>query len=478
MKIKELFLGLDAKIEEAFLEKKISTITDDSRTVTKNSLFIGNEQSYIDDAINRGACAIVTSTPIVSDKACCIIVDDIIDIKHWLMGRFHQLPRNVVAVTGTNGKTSVTNFYSQILKLIGCNSAVIGTTGIKVNGQVILVDQQHLTTPSLSDMFAILHKIKTQYDTDYVAIEASSHGLDQNRIKGINIAHAAVTNITSDHMDYHHNYDNYFHAKMKLFDTFLSTNGVAVINSDMTCYNRVMQHCLDHGIKTFTVGYAGHGIKIERIDYRDNLQIVDYVYNAQHYHFKTELVGTFQVYNILVAVSLCLLNGFQIDEVNAVLGQLYSIEGRMQPIIHKNRSIYIDYSHTADSLDNALQELKKIVANKLWVIFGCGGNRDTEKRAKMGLVASKHADYIIVTDDNPRNEPPEQIRQQIIDGISIDCLDIGNREEAIKYAMLNLSAGDILLVAGKGHEDYQIIGNKEIHFSDAETVMKYLKELK
>ncbi|WP_375358613.1 UDP-N-acetylmuramoyl-L-alanyl-D-glutamate--2,6-diaminopimelate ligase [Candidatus Tisiphia endosymbiont of Neophilaenus lineatus] len=444
----------------------------------------GNQ--FIDDVINKGVKFIITDDA-ESLKNPNIIANGVhitlmsgarVALSQAANILYPLLPQYMVAATGTNGKTSVVSYCRQLYTLLGVPSCSIGTIGVECSGgldltsiQEILDESPALTTPDPVTLRHILHKL-AENGTKYLAFEASSHGLEQQRLLGIKVDAACFTSFSQDHLDYHKNMANYLLAKLKLFTDNLSQTGVAVLNSEIEQLDYIKSYLQERNIKFLTVGKNG------------DLKIIDRTictYNGQKYNFTTDIVASFQATNLLIAVMMVHLTGFPFEQVISKLPQIKAVKGRLERVANSN--IFIDYAHTPDALEKSLLELKKIKSNKglLKVIFGCGGNRDSGKRALMGEIAAKIADEVIITDDNPRNEDPKSIRQQIIQGIiaiTNSFIEIQNRKIAIIETINNLQEDDILLIAGKGHENYQIIGNKKLPFSDFDIAKEALQSRK
>ncbi|WP_375332283.1 UDP-N-acetylmuramoyl-L-alanyl-D-glutamate--2,6-diaminopimelate ligase [Candidatus Tisiphia endosymbiont of Temnostethus pusillus] len=464
----------------------------DSRLVKSTSLFFAikgassDGNKFIDDVINKGVKFIITDDAeslknpnIIANGVHITLVSDArVALSQAANILYPLLPQYMVAATGTNGKTSVVSYCRQLYTLLGVPSCSIGTIGVESSGgldltsiQEILDESPALTTPDPVTFRHILHKL-AENGTKYLAFEASSHGLEQQRLLGIKVDAACFTSFSQDHLDYHKNMDNYLLAKLRLFTDNLSQTGVAVLNSEIEQLDYIKSYLQERNIKFLTVGMNG------------DLKIIDRTictYNRQKYNFTTDIVGSFQATNLLIAVMMVHLTGFPFEQVISKLPQIKAVKGRLERVANSN--IFIDYAHTPDALEKSLLELKKIKLNKglLKVIFGCGGNRDSGKRALMGQVAAQIANEVIITDDNPRNEEPKFIRQQIIQAIiaiTNSFIEINNRKIAIIETINNLQEDDILLIAGKGHENYQIIGNKKLPFSDFDIAKEALQSRK
>ncbi len=444
-----------------------SGITSDSRKVTHNCIYVAikgtsfNGEDFINEALAKGAAVVITENAAHTNMA--VVVENARKTLAELASAFYKTkPENIVMVTGTNGKTSVAFFYKQIFEYLGYKTASIGTLGV-VSNFFHHKQEGTLTSPdslTLNYLLAELHK----NGITHVAIEASSHGLDQYRVDYIPIKAAAFTNLTQDHLDYHKNMEEYFCAKARLFSELLQ-DGIGVLNSDITEYHALSGLCE----KKINYGKSADDLALL---YFENSKIC-FKYKDNEYTAQTKLNGEFQAYNLLAAIGLALETGASIDEMVRVIPRIDAAPGRLELIATKDNGarIFLDYAHTPDALLNALQNLRKECAGKLHILFGCGGDRDKDKRPKMGAIASAHADYVYVTDDNPRYEDPAEIRRQIL-AAAPNALDFGDRKMAIKYAIARLEEGDILLVAGKGHETYQIIRDEKAYFSDAEEIIR------
>jgi UDP-N-acetylmuramoyl-L-alanyl-D-glutamate--2,6-diaminopimelate ligase len=312
---------------------------------------------------------------------------------------------------------------------------------------------------------------------DYVAMEASSHGLDQKRMHSIKVKAAAFTSFGHDHLDYHKNMREYLDAKLILFEDNLIDGGLAIINSDIENLDYIIKRLESSSINYITIGSSGN-VVINIVESSLKGQQIEFTYKNKKYRFFTEILGGFQASNIIIAALLVESCGFDFEKIVNLLPRLIPVQGRLQRITAPSYSfqVFVDYAHTPDSLDKSLKELEALKKpnSKLFVVFGCGGNRDKTKRPEMGKIAKEIADIVIVTDDNPRFEDPAIIRKEIIAEVP-EAIEIGDRAKAINHAIKSMQEGDILLIAGKGHEDYQLVAGQKIDFSDAETAFGALK---
>ncbi|MBQ4874743.1 MAG: UDP-N-acetylmuramoyl-L-alanyl-D-glutamate--2,6-diaminopimelate ligase [Rickettsiaceae bacterium H1] len=447
---------------------EITGITSDSRKIKSGYLFVSlskNADKFISGAINKGAAAVITGQQNKNDNR--IFVQNPKEVYHRIASRFYtKQPKNIVAVTGTNGKTSVVNFCQQLWNSANIKSASIGTIGVQ--GNIEKKYKINLTTPDAGDMHKILYDLASE-GINYVAVEASSHGIEQYRMHGVNLHAAGFTNISQDHYDYHHDFASYFQAKQKLFLEILPENKTAVLNNDISEY-----HDLINKIKTqkiISYGNQSQDIKTIKQTPKNNGQVISLCIYGNKKEVFLPILGKFQVYNILCAIGLVTATGIENFDLSALKG----VNGRMQPIEKNGHRVVIDYAHTPDALKSALTSLRWHMINKgrVILVFGCGGERDKSKRKTMGKIAADHADVTIVCDDNPRNENPDLIRKEIISSCN-KAINISDRKKAIIAAINEAKSNDIILIAGKGHEESQINGSQVIFFNDFLTVSNIL----
>ncbi len=381
---------------------------------------------------------------------------------------WRRQPEACVAVTGTNGKTSVAGFCRQIFSQLGRASASMGTLGVRA-GEVQLTPPG-LTTPDAADVARLLCELATGGIT-HLALEASSHGLDQRRLDGVRLAAGAFLNLTQDHLDYHGDMATYRAAKLRLFDTLLPRGATAVLNADSSAYSAFAATAVSHGLSVVSVGAAGQSVRLLAREADLSGQRLTLRAFGRKYDVDLPLVGDFQATNALVAAGLCLAVGESPDEVFAALGRLEGAPGRLQRVGESadGAVAYVDYAHTPDGLETVLRALRGHARGRLVLVFGAGGDRDRTKRPLMGAAAAALADLAFVTDDNPRSENPALIRAEILSG-GRGLIEAPGRAQAIKAAVGSLERGDILVVAGKGHEQGQVIGRDIVPFDDiAET---------
>ena len=459
-----------------FLKYKNRNFSINSKKVKKNDIFFameGSKQSgnlYSSEALSKGAYKVVTSKN-TKNKNYLIVKNVNKFLAEACSVKYKEKPKNIIAVTGTNGKSSVANFYFQILKNLKINSAAIGTLGIFYKNKV---KRTNLTTPDIITIHKELNFLKKN-KIDNVCLEASSHGLHQNRLDGINFTAGIFTNFTQDHLDYHKNLKKYLQAKLSLFSSLLKKNSFAVLDTDIPEFSIINKICKKRKIKILSFGSRGNTIKLISHYYFGKKQIIKINFLNKIYNIKLNLIGDFQIKNVLAAILASYLSVKNADQIINTLSKIKSATGRMQYVGNKKKSaVVVDYAHTPDALKKSLQTLAKQFNKKVDVVFGCGGDRDKGKRYKMGDIADQFASKIYLTNDNPRSENPISIIKQIKKGCSRSKI-ILDRKVAIKSAINNLNTDSILLIAGKGHENYQIINNQKKYFSDQKVSKFFLK---
>jgi UDP-N-acetylmuramoyl-L-alanyl-D-glutamate--2,6-diaminopimelate ligase len=480
MKIRDLFPDAEPDPRPAAFD--VCGITADSRSVKPGDVFVAvagtktDGGKFIAAAIAAGAVAIVAErapTAPLPDGVAFVRVKYARRALALAAARlFPRQPQIIVAVTGTSGKTSVVAFTRQIFARLGHQAASIGTVGIVTpQGETYGA----LTTPDPVALHRSLQQLADAGVT-HLAIEASSHGLDQHRLDGVRIAAAGFTNLSRDHLDYHPTIDAYFTAKLRLFNELVSPQGTAVINADDERAAEVIATAERRGLRRITVGRRGEGIRLVESAIEGFAQRLRLSYAGRAFDTQLPLAGTFQVENALVAAGLAIATGGEPGAVFAALAHLEGAKGRLERVgEHQGAPIIVDYAHKPDALAKALDALRPYVSGRLVVLFGAGGDRDPGKRPMMGVIASDKADRVIVTDDNPRSEDAAKIRAAILAGAR-GATEIGDRGAAIRTAIADLRAGDVLLIAGKGHETGQIVGDRVLPFSDHEAVAAALKE--
>jgi UDP-N-acetylmuramoyl-L-alanyl-D-glutamate--2,6-diaminopimelate ligase len=452
----------------------IGGLSADSRAVRPGDLFAAlpgqksDGRSYIAEALAKGAVAVLAppGSSLPADQAV-LITDENPRRRLALMAArfFGRQPAVMAAVTGTNGKTSVANFTRQIWNRLGHPAASLGTVGLIAPDRV---GKGSLTTPDPVSLHRLLAELADDGVT-HAAFEASSHGLDQHRLDGVDIAAAAFTNLTRDHLDYHGGMDAYWRAKRRLFAELLRPAGVAVINADTPQAAELAALARQRGVRVLTYGSAGADIRIAGAVPSAHGQELDLIVEGQPYQLHLPLAGAFQAANAACALGLAVATGAPVAAAVAALAHLEGVPGRLQQVAMTTNgaAVYVDYAHTPDALQNVLAALRPHVSGRLVVVFGCGGDRDPGKRPQMGRIAALGADRVIVTDDNPRSEDPTAIRAAILAGCP-EARELGDRRQAIGLAVSELAAGDVLILAGKGHETGQIVKGRVLPFDDAE----------
>ena len=450
----------------------------DSRSVKPGDLFFAlagsktDGLSFIDAAIASGAVAVAGDHPPPNALPVPFVVTPNPRRALALAAAkfFPRQPATIAAVTGTSGKTSVAAFTRQIWQRLGLASASIGTIGLVSPKRTVYGS---LTTPDAIALHRQLDEIAADGVT-HLALEASSHGLDQYRLDGVRISAAGFTNLSRDHMDYHPDVAHYLAAKLRLFRDLVTAEGAAVISADHDCSPAVIDAARQRKLRILAVGGkgdgAGEGIRLIGADIEGFAQKLALEHRGRRYAVRLPLVGGFQIENALVAAGLAIGTGSEANEVFKTLEHLEGAKGRLERVGERNGApIFVDYAHKPDALAKALQALRPYAKRNLVVVFGAGGDRDSGKRPLMGAIAADNADSVIVTDDNPRSENPEMIRAAILSAAK-GANDIGDRAEAIRTAIAGLEPGDALLIAGKGHETGQIVGERILPFSDHEAV--------
>ena len=457
-------------------DPQIEGVTADSRKVRPGWLFAAlpgakvDGRSFAPRAVEQGAVAVLAGREIEGMAAPLVIASDPRRVYALAAAAFWgSQPATCVAVTGTNGKTSVAAFCRQMFSHAGFKAASMGTLGVRVSAPG-LDDEQvtppGLTTPDAADVAELMARV-AQSGVTHLALEASSHGIDQRRLDGVKLTAAGFLNLTQDHLDYHGTMGVYRAAKLRLFETLLARGRTAVLNADSDAYPAFAGAAVGAGQGVMSVGEAGQGLRLVERVLLPHGQALKIVHDGRTYDVRLPLAGAFQASNALVAAGLCIAAGLSPEQAFAGLEKLEGAPGRLQRVGAGPRGgeAYVDYAHTPDGLETVLGALRPHVRGKLIVVFGAGGDRDRTKRPLMGRIAAELADVAIVTDDNPRSEAPAAIRAEIMTGAT-GLSEIGDRREAIRAAAALLSDGDILVVAGKGHEQGQTVGDVTHPFDD------------
>lgn len=480
------FRGMSDQLSAQGLDPLISDICIDSRAVRDGSLFVAlpgeklDGRDYIEQAIENGASAILSTHGLAAMPIASLGVENPREILALLAAKFYGgQPQTMVAITGTNGKSSTVEFLRQIWAKAGIKGACFGTLGIKIDAG--LVPLSHTTPDAIS-----LHKTLSEMANSgitHAAMEASSHGLVQSRLDGVNLSAVAFTNLSQDHFDYHSDMEDYFRAKARLVDVLAVRARInqdkplpAVINVDGEYGLKMAGLAVKNGLDVMRVGWSGDDIRIVEITPRHASQSVDLMIGGKRHRAELPLMGEFQILNAVSALGLAIKTGVRPETALAALSDLTGVAGRME-LIGKTKSgapVIVDFAHTPDGLEKLLRGIRPHTQGRIVVVFGCGGDRDPSKRPQMGSIAKTYADMAIVTDDNPRSETPATIRAAIL-AANPEAIEIGDRAKAIAYGIDALNDQDCLVIAGKGHENGQIVGGKVLPFNDGDVVRSLLQ---
>lgn len=446
----------------------------DSRKVKEGDTFIAiknvntDGHDFINDAIKNGAKKIICEKGTYPVETV-IVKDTKKYLNEYLYNNYYKYIKDMkmIGVTGTNGKTTTCYLIYQILNKLNKKCAYIGTIGFYYNDVKKVLNN---TTPDTDLLYEMLLEAK-ENECEYVVMEVSSHALDKNRIYGLEFDEVAFTNLTQDHLDYHKTIENYIKAKQILF-TKTRNDKIAVINGDVEFFDKF----LNKKNKNIIISDKKGNLLIKNMNFNIQNTDIKFEYDKKEYDVKTNMVGRYNVYNYLTSLLLIHKLGIKIEDIIKITKNIKAPDGRMENIHYKSNSIFIDYAHTPDAVENVLNSAKEYKKGKIITIIGCGGDRDRTKRPIMGHIAEKNSDFVIFTNDNPRTENEKQIMNDILEGVKLDNhIVIHDRKEAIIKGIKMLNQNDILMILGKGHEDYQIIGKEKIHFSDKEIVEEYIR---
>jgi len=477
VKLKKILKNITYCTKSNIENINIVQLTHNSREIQKGSLFIAlrghktDGNSFINEAIDKGAVAILSDIENTSHNVPYIKVNDARECLSKISSNFYSYDSskmNLIGVTGTNGKTSICHIISNILTNIKINNFTMGTLGL-ISSQGVL--KTNFTTPESNQIHKFLN-IMGKNDITTGVMEVSSHSLDLNRVDDIKFDVGVFSNLSPEHLDFHKNMNSYFQSKLKLFKK-LNSNKNAIINIDDKYSNEIIKHTkskiikyslnqnTDISVKNYSCNSSGTTAKIN-------------IYKNE-YRIKTNLIGRYNLMNLLASIGACLAMGFNEDDIIKSISLIKSIPGRLEMIkLKQNKKVYFDYAHTPDAYENVLSTLKSISSKKIITLFGCGGNRDKSKRSKMASIAEHFSDFTIITSDNPRNEDLLKINNDIIFGFKNKNFKIINdRKSAIKMAVSMMTDNHILVILGKGREKYQVIKNKKYYHSDIEEVLKY-----
>ena len=454
------------------VDTRVTGFAIDSRKVAPGTVFGAfrgtqvNGEDYIPNAVAAGAVAVFARPEAVVDGAAHIAdAEPRRAFARAAAKFFAPFPDTVVAVTGTNGKTSTVELTRQLWRMAGHHAASIGTLGVTTADDSVSTG---LTTPDIVTFLSNMAGLRREGVT-HAAFEASSHGLSQFRTEGLPVHAAAFTNLSRDHLDYHGTMEAYLEAKLRLFSEVVEPNGTAVVWMDDPASTRVAEIAVERGLRLITLGQKGESLKIVGRQPTQLGQTLTIEAEGKIHTIKLPLIGAYQAANSLTAAGLVLATGGEVGDVFARLARVQPVRGRLEraAISRVGAPIYVDYAHTPDGLEAAIQALRPHTTGRLIVLFGAGGDRDRGKRPQMGVVATSLADHVIVTDDNPRSEDPAFIRREVLAGAP-GAIEIGGRREAIEAAIAEAGANDIVLLAGKGHEQGQIVGDRILPFDDVQ----------
>lgn len=461
---------------------EIIGITANSREVRPGFLFAAlngvsvDGAKYIPNAVEAGAAAILThkNADVSGLNIPIIVLDDPREALALASANFYSAqPDTMVAITGTAGKTSIASFVRQIWAACGKASASIGTTGVVSPTRN---EYGSLTTPDPVSLHKLLKELENEGVT-HASMEASSHGLDQHRLDGVKLAAGGFINLGRDHMDYHPTVEHYFNSKMRLFKELLPKGAPAIICADDEWSDKCIDVAKEAGLQVLTTGHKGEFLSLKRLEHERFKQIAEIQHENVTHRIEFPLAGDFQMANALVACGLAIATGADASSAIKALEKLNGAPGRLELVGYSKDQApcYVDYAHKPEALEHVIQSLRPFTSGKVYCVFGCGGDRDPGKREIMGEIASRLADVVVVTDDNPRTENAAEIRKQVMNG-AVGALEIGDREKAIFHCVNALEVGDCLVVAGKGHEPGQIVGDTVLPFSDHEVVRRALSE--
>lgn len=469
MTLNDLLSGEDLIIDGGDLV--VRGLTLDSRRIEPGFVFAAlpgvtvHGRDFIPKALAAGASAILTDQPVEAPVPVISVAEPAALLARMAARFYPRQPEHIVAITGTNGKSSTVEFLRQIWAGAGIEAACLGTLGVTRGHSVEVTGY---TTPDAVALQAVLDRLAGEGVT-HLGMEASSHGLKQHRMDGVRVQVGAFTNLTQDHLDYHPDFADYFASKLKLFTERLPADGRAVINVDSEWGGKMAAAARERGLDVLTIGWRGADLAIREITPRAASQSVVFAWKGREHALDIPLVGEFQILNALGAAAIALSDGVAESRVLAALKALGGVPGRLEKVGETSAGapVLVDYAHTPDGLDKLLRAARPHTRGRVIVIFGCGGDRDSSKRAKMGVIAANQADHVIVTDDNPRSEDPATIRRAVLKGCP-KAEEIADRAEAIRRGVAMLKAGDCLLIAGKGHETGQIVGDIVHPFDDRE----------
>ncbi len=488
MKLIDLLKNINFTVLSGQLDQEIKGIYYDSRRVTPGSLFIcisgfkTDGHLYVSQAVENGAIAVLVEKEISVDKnITCILTANNREIMPQLAANYYQEPTEnmrVIGVTGTNGKTTITHLIKSILDEAGKTTGIIGTLYARINEEK--KEYSH-TTPEAFEIEEFMNLCREK-NSEYIVMEASSHALDLHRVDKIHFNIAILSNISQDHLDYHQNIDNYKQSKIKLFRMIPpGKTNFCIVNADDACAQEFINAC---ETPCYTYGLDQNAdIQAENLNYSLKGTNFNVKYKNKSLNLNLKLIGLFSVYNALAAVAFALKEGISPKIIKSALEKVKGVPGRFEQVdCGQDFTVIVDYAHTPDGLENILKTGKQIVENRLITVFGCGGDRDKTKRPQMGEIAARYSDFCIITTDNPRSEEPENIIHDIVPGLdrvqNSRYAIVVDRREAIRQAFHLANKGDIVMIAGKGHETYQLVKDQVLDFDDRLVAREILKGLK
>ncbi|QGU95114.1 UDP-N-acetylmuramoyl-L-alanyl-D-glutamate--2,6-diaminopimelate ligase [Clostridium bovifaecis] len=481
MKLLEMLQGIEYNVMQGEVNLEVSAVQYDSRKVNKGDLFVCIEgfnvdgHDYVESAIKNGAAVIICSKDVALNLKCAIVkVKDTREALAIIASNFYRKPSEsikLIGITGTNGKTTSTYMIKSILEHAGYNVGLIGTIANYIGDEKIKAER---TTPESLELHELLYKMKER-DVDYCVMEVSSHSLSLNRVYGLNFSQGIFTNLTQDHLDFHKNFENYYEAKLKLFKSAKNS----IINID-DLYGKKMLQDIPQSSEKMTYSTEEGDIVAKNIVNHSRGAEFDLHCKGESIHIELSIPGRYNVYNALCSAGACLEEGIPLEKIKEGLEKVV-VPGRCEIVTKEYNlgfDVIIDYAHTPDGLENILKTAREFTKGRLISVFGCGGDRDKTKRPIMGRIGSDLSDIAVITSDNPRTEDPMLILKDIVDGIEKDnYIVVENRKEAIKKSMEIAKDDDVIVVAGKGHEDYQILRDRVIHFDEREVIADIIKEL-
>ena len=484
----KILLDLLKNVPNNILNHNINGISGNSKNIKNDYIYVAikgarfDGSDFINEARQNGAILIIADKSYDKNVISTNKISTRLVYTELLASFYNKQPKEIIGVTGTNGKTSTVEFCRQLWVQAGWKAASMGTLGTKIentlNKSILKSPKQNLTTFDPDELYKELYSLEN-LEITHLALEASSHGLDQFRLDSVKFTGAIFTNLSHDHLDYHKNIENYFNCKKRLFTEILQSNSAVAINIDDDFGKRLFNEIKNNRHIVVTFGKSS-GADVKIISIKQNNQNIDLILEYKNLIYKSTIgmIGKFQSYNVVAAASICIALGIDANLIFKSISYLKPARGRMEMIsaTHNNSMIIIDYAHTPEALRYVLNSIKEIAKEKIITLFGCGGDRDKDKRKFMGELAKEFSDLVIVTDDNPRSETASNIRKDILEGCP-NAVEIPDRNKAINYAISKLQKNDFLLIAGKGHETSQTIGMETLPFDDFTVAKETIKNI-